>query len=187
MVIRRLQSVVLIAALALTPLVASAINPVVWHVEISTTGQDVFWTSPTSLTIGLAEYDWSFEITELTATVPIFGDQDVLDLLDDTSDSGTTTNLPAVLFDELFNVPTTGSSAHIRIEVDAAGVGRASGTDIVLGRFLGLPIWRRRSPLLVCRPAIPIVMETSTTLTTTCGSGILARPRIWPPTAIRIA
>jgi hypothetical protein len=119
-----------------------AINPANWQVEISTSGEDVFWTSPTSLTTGLPEYDWSFEITKLTANVAIFGDQDVLGLLEDTSGSGTQIGLPVVLLDEVINEEVTGSTANIRIDVDAAGVGHASGTNIELGRLLGLPIRR---------------------------------------------
>ena len=92
-----------------TPLLVFAANPVTWNVNISTTGEDVFWTSPTAITTGLPEYDYSYEITKLTANVALFGNRDLLGLLDETSGSGTAgvvsirawstkrwTNLPAV-------------------------------------------------------------------------------------------
>jgi hypothetical protein len=142
MLFHRRQYLVLFTSMAFAPVSAWAVNPVSWQVEISTTGQDVFWTSPTALTTGLAEYDWSYEITELTANVFLLGDQDLLGLLDETSGFGTETGLPFILVDEMLSEPTTGSSVNIRIEVDAAGVGRASGTNITLGSFLGLPIRR---------------------------------------------
>ena len=110
-----------------------AINPVTWNVALSTTGQDVAWTSPTALTLGFAEYDWTYEITKATARVTLLGERNLLDLLEVTSGSGTTSTLPAVLADDTLEEPTTGSSADIRIEVDASGFGRASGTNIELG------------------------------------------------------
>jgi hypothetical protein len=125
-----------------TPLVVFAANPVTWTVDISTTGEDVFWTSPTAITTGLPEYDYSYEITNLTASVPLFGDRDLLGLLDETSGSGTTTSFPFGVLEETLDEPTSGSSADIRVEVDSAGVGHASGTNIELGSFLGFPIRR---------------------------------------------
>jgi hypothetical protein len=114
---------------------AYALNPVTWNVALSTTGQDVFWTSPTALTLGFPEYDWNYEITRLDAQVSILGPQPLLDDLESTSGSGTSALLPAVIIDETLEESTTGSSADIRIEVDAGGFGRASGTNIELGSF----------------------------------------------------
>jgi hypothetical protein len=112
---------------------ASAANPVTWNVALSTTGQDVFWTSPTALTLGFPEYDWSYEITKLNAQVFLLGEQNLLGELETTSGAGTTTTLPAVLVDQSLSEPTTGSTADIVIGIDASGVGRASGTNIELG------------------------------------------------------
>lgn len=123
-----------LVALALTP-TASAVNPVTWNVTLSTTGQDVFWTSPTALTLGYPEYDWSYEITKLDALVA-FSTVDLLGQLESTTGSGTTTTLPAVIVDESLSESTTGSTADIRIEIDANGLGRASATNIELG-FIG--------------------------------------------------
>lgn len=123
------------------PATVWAVNPVAWQVDITTSGQDVSWTSPTAVTLGLAEYDWSYEITKLTGRV-LFADVNLLGLLETTSGAGAVSSLPIVLVDENLDEPTTGSSADIRIEVDAAGVGRASGENIVLGKFLGVPISR---------------------------------------------
>ena len=125
-----------------TPLFVFAANPVMWNVNISTTGEDVFWTSPTAITTGLPEYDYSYEITKLTANVALFGNRDLLGLLDETSGSGTAGAFPFDVVDETLDEPTSGSSADIRIEVDSAGVGHASGTNIELGSILGFPIRR---------------------------------------------
>ena len=114
---------------------ALALNPVNWNVSLSTTGQDVFWTSPTTLTLGFPEYDYSYEITKLNARVSILGDRDLLGELETTSGSGTTTSLPSVILEESLNEPTTGSSADIRIEIGADGFGRGSGTNVELGSF----------------------------------------------------
>ena len=142
MLFHRRPLLALVAGFALAPAIAWAVNPVSWQVEISTTGQDVFWSSPSAVTPGLAEYDWSFEITELTANVLLLGDQNLLGLLEQTSGSGTETNFPFLLLDEMLDEPTTGSSANIRIEVDAAGWATPRAPNITLGSFLGLPIRR---------------------------------------------
>ncbi len=125
-----------------TPLFVFAANPVMWNVNISTTGEDVFWTSPTAITTGLPEYDYSYEITKLTANVALFGNRDLLGLLDETSGSGTAGAFPFDVVDETLDEPTSGSSADIRIEVDSAGMGHASGTNIKFGSILGFPIRR---------------------------------------------
>ena len=125
-----------------TPLFVFAANPVMWNVNISTTGEDVFWTSPTAITTGLPEYDFSYEITKLTANVALFGNRDLLGLLDETAGSGTAGAFPFDVVDETLDEPSSGSSADIRIEVDSTGVGHASGTNIELGSILGFPIRR---------------------------------------------
>ncbi|MGD9635824.1 MAG: hypothetical protein AB7G28_23550 [Pirellulales bacterium] len=133
---------VLSAYLALAAVSAWGANPVSWKVALSTTGNDVFWTSPTAIDLGYPEYDWSFEITKLNANVFILGDRDLLSSLESTSGSGTSGELPISLYDDLISEPITGSNAHIKIEVDSQGFGRGSGTDITLGSILGLPIRR---------------------------------------------
>lgn len=139
---RRTILPLLTAYFALSAISASAANPVNWQVSLSTTGSDVFWTSPTAIDLGFPEYDWSFEITKLNANVLLFGDQNLLEELEATSGSGTGATLPVVLLDQVIQESTTGSSAHLRIEVDSQGFGRGSATDITLGRVLGFPIRR---------------------------------------------
>jgi len=132
-------------AILFTPLslrMACGANPVTWQVALSTTGDDVFWTSPTAIDLGYPEYDWSYEITKLNANVFLLGNRDLLGELETTSGAGTGNTLPIVVVDDVLNESFTGSSAHIRIEVDAQGIGRGSGTDIALGTVLGLPIRR---------------------------------------------
>jgi Dockerin type I domain len=122
---------------------AAALGPVTWNVSLSTSGQDVFWTSPTAVTPGFPEYDWSYKITTLTANVLLLGNQNVLSLLgDDAMGSGSGAQIPLVVVDDVLDEPTTGTTAHILIDVDAAGFGHASGTEIHLGTLLGLPIRR---------------------------------------------
>jgi hypothetical protein len=108
---------------------------VTWNVALSTTGNDVSWASPTSVTPGFPEYDWSYEITQAMAFLSPFGSRDLLGDLAATSGSGTSAQLPLVLFESSLNDATTGSTADIAIGVDSAGVGRASGTNIRLGSF----------------------------------------------------
>lgn len=131
---------VFLLAFGLTGLAPQAFgaNPVTWNIDIFTTGDDVFWTSPTPVTLDFPEYDWSYEVTKLSAEVAILGEQDLLGQLGDAaSGAGTTSTLPIVLFDEFIEEELTGSSANLRIEVDENGFGQTSATDIVLGR-LGL-------------------------------------------------
>lgn len=142
MLVRKCIGALLTGYVALSAISTWAASSVSWQVALSTTGDDVFWTSPTAIDLGFPEYDWSYEITEATANVLLIGDQDLLPGLEVTSGFGTTNTLPIVVVDSLLNEPTTGSSAEIRIEVDAAGFGRASGTDITLGTVFGLPIRR---------------------------------------------
>ncbi len=118
-------------------------NPVTWQVSLYTEGEDASWTSPTSLTPGLPKYDWSYEITRLTAVESFFGGQDLRGGLGaSASGSGTGTDLPLVFVDQMLNEPSTGTSAILDLGIDASGVGRASATDITLGTVFGLPITR---------------------------------------------
>lgn len=142
MTFRTALHIVLTANLMLAAVAARAANPVTWQVSLSTTGNDVFWASPTAIDLAYPEYDWSFEITKLNANVFILGNRDLLPNLESTSGAGTAGQLPILLYDDLIDEPITGSSAHIKIEVDAQGLGRGSGTDIMLGSVLGLPIRR---------------------------------------------
>lgn len=125
-------------------------NPVNWSIDVSTTGQDVHWTSPTAITTGLAEYDWSYEITKVTATLVLLGDRDVTSLLGDSvSGSGAVPELPLVIIDETVDDDITGSSAKVSIEVDSGGFGQASITDIALGSILGFQITELRIEAMV--------------------------------------
>lgn len=131
--------------LAMVAAESKAVNPVSWAIDVSTTGQDVFWTSPTAITTGLADYDWSYNISKVTATLQLLGDQNITGFLGDaTSGSGTVPALPLVLLDEAVDDSTTGSAAHVRIEVDANGFGQAAVTDITLGSLFGFNITRLR-------------------------------------------
>jgi hypothetical protein len=113
---------------------AATVNAETWNVSLSTTGDDVFWTSPTTVATGYSAYDWSYEITKVNVKT-ILGNPSVLDLLETTSGSGTAGSLPIQVVDDTLSEPTTNSSADIFIEIGADGFGHASGTNITLGRF----------------------------------------------------
>lgn len=149
------QCVVLGVLFFLSPRLAPAVNPVAWNVSITTTGQDVSWTSPTAVTTGLHEYDWSYQITRLTANA-LF-DVDLLDLLgEDTSGGGTVDGLPISVVDEMLSDDTTGSTANISISVDSNGVGHGSATNIKLGKILGIQISRVTMEAIVSIIGIPL-------------------------------
>jgi hypothetical protein len=114
-----------------------------WDFELSTNGADTFWTSPTNVDPTAAGYDSSYVLTEVTATVLVFGapvDVDALDQLPPEFLSGMTVvagPAPVVLFDDSIASPPppepASIAADVRIELDAAGFAQASATNITLG------------------------------------------------------
>lgn len=128
---------------ALCPCQVRADNPVTWDFDVFTTGDDVFWTSPSAITLGLPEYDWSYHVTEFTATIDLLGEFNLLSSLgENVSGMGTATDLPIVLFEQSVSEPQTGSSANLKIEVDTNGFGQVSATDVTLGSVSFLAVRR---------------------------------------------
>lgn len=98
--------------------------------------ETLFWTSPTAIDLGLSEYLYDYEITRITAVV-LGQAVDVTDQIAQSFEltgSGGTAALPLVLVDQALSDPNTGTTADIRIEVDADGLGQAAFTDVMLGR-----------------------------------------------------
>jgi len=128
-----------IAAIAL----AGVAHAETWNFSLSTTGEDVFWTSPTSVDPNAPGYDASYEITSVVATVTFLGapvDVEAIDQLPVELRSGSTVvagPAPLVFFDQTVAAPpppeTPSIAADVRIELDAMGFGQASATNVTLG------------------------------------------------------
>lgn len=125
----------------------------VWNFDVTSTGQDVHWTSPTAVCNQTRKYDASFLIFLIEIDVEFlsitFGPFDVTDQVPLAQRSG------GGIFDgpppfEIFNnvvrfpdppaAPTV--AATVRIALDPNGVGEMSATNITLGTIvinLGIP------------------------------------------------
>ena len=133
------------------PTVSRAVNPVQWTIveEIRRTDTMKTWTSPTAIDLGKMVWEYDYEITKVTGTVnvPFLGEQtqDITGSIpaDIRIGAGETTNLPAVLLDETIEEPESGTSAHVMVEVDNSGFGRAVFSDIMLGS-VNVPLFGSR-------------------------------------------
>ena len=112
-----------------------AINPASWTTSLSTSGNDVFWTSPTNVDPDFNLYNWSYTITQvdvgwrwgiLSNTYNALND-----LGDNVTDSGSTAGLPAVILNEMFELEGSGATVHL--EINSQGYGQASISDVNLG------------------------------------------------------
>ena len=122
---------------------AGAASAATWDFTLSTSGEDVFWTSPTSVDPNVPGYDASYEITSVVANVSIFGIPTNIEAIDEVPvdlRSGSTVvggPAPLVFFDETVAAPpppeVASIAADVRIELDAMGFGQASATNVVLG------------------------------------------------------
>jgi hypothetical protein len=144
---RRIAAVALgIAALALTAHTANADSGTEsWSFDLTTTGNDVFWTSPTAVKNDAAHYIAEYLITlvEVQGTWgPGFptGPIDVTDEIPEEDRSGTVEAdgpPPIVLFDDTIVYPEPPEdpsvSADLAIYLDAAGHGRIDVTNVFLG------------------------------------------------------
>jgi len=134
------------ATLALLVLFAGAAraDTETWDFDLQTSGEDVFWTSPTAVCNVAPEYDAAYEITLVEVTVSYlgipFGPFDVTDQIPPELRSGSGTfegPPPFVVMDAHIRFPDPPEpvtlEADVRIEVDADGYGHASATNITLG------------------------------------------------------
>ncbi|QDU91316.1 hypothetical protein Pla175_47370 [Pirellulimonas nuda] len=125
----------MLAAVLVAAVPALADNPVSWTIDeqLDRGEASSSWTSPTAIDLDQMVWQYAFEITKVTGTAVI-----TVDITDELPPelrmgSGYTRNLPAVLLDDAFNDPASGTSADIFVEVDSAGFGQADFTNIMLG------------------------------------------------------
>jgi hypothetical protein len=134
----------LIASVALAAAsAASAGTTETWNFDLSTGGEDVFWMSPTAVDPAAFRYDASFEITTVEATVSFLGSPITVDVTNDIDPmlrmgmASAAGPAPIVIVDQFIASPpppeTPSVSGNIRIELDAAGFGMASATNVMLG------------------------------------------------------
>lgn len=124
---------------------AAALNPVTWTIDetINRGETQRFWTSPTAIDLGLDAYNWSYNVSAVTATI-LASPFDVTALIGESfplSGMGQAAALPFVVVDQALAEPITGTSADVLIEVDALGFGQAAITNAVFGVLdLGTPL-----------------------------------------------
>lgn len=116
-----------------------------WIFDESTDGEDVFWTSPTSVETDAPRYDIAYEITliEVTVRYLIFDfDIDVTDQIPPELQMGSAIvdgPPPIVLFQGAIDFPgppePTAFGADIDLVLDANGFGQLSMTNLVFGEF----------------------------------------------------
>ena len=133
---------VLMAALGLAA--GAAAGGEVWPFDLTTTGQDVHWTSPTAVDANAPRYELGYEITlaEVRVRYLIFdlGPFSILDQIP-LEDRSRTDEFdgppPTVVFSGLVAYPpppdTPTNTATVEFGLDATGHGYASATDVTLG------------------------------------------------------
>jgi hypothetical protein len=120
--------------------ISRAENPAQWTISDATTGNDVFWTSPTAVDLGYPRYATTFEYTRVNVFYAL-GSVDITDSLD-SSGTGVSDMLPVTLVDDVFTESITGTSATVNVVIDASGFGQISITDVDLGTIIIFPITR---------------------------------------------
>jgi hypothetical protein len=133
-----------LVALVICPTPARADQPTVWSFTVETTGQNVYWTSPTVVSTTADRYDAAYQITKLVATVkysifPPF-DVDVTDQIpaDQRGGGGSFDGpLPITIFEDDFAYPLPPNppsvSAHVLVQLTSVGHGYAAITNVFLG------------------------------------------------------
>ncbi len=122
-------------------------TPVTWPFDVYTTGQPVYWTSPSPLDPTADWYVMSWEITlvEVTLKPPIFPQftVDITDQIPPEDRVGTETALgpaPIVAVQQHVVYPPppdpVGFAADIEIGLNAAGYGYMNMTNVVLGTIV---------------------------------------------------
>ena len=125
---------------------ALADDPVTWNIDLSTSGQDVFWTSPTAVAPAADQYDASYVISRVDATVRFLIFTVTVDVTNEIPPellSGNNSVLgpaPILLADQMIVFPEppepAGVAGSLRIELNASGFGEASFTDVTLGTLV---------------------------------------------------
>ncbi|HEX7009535.1 MAG TPA: PEP-CTERM sorting domain-containing protein [Phycisphaeraceae bacterium] len=128
-----------ITSLLLTAPVARADEIVNWSFDLTTTGQDAAWTSPTTLDTGLAGYQYSYEITQFDMLVNITLEGVWLPFFplsgsEAPAGNGTFSSLPTTLVDGTFGDSSGVPGIHVTIGVDATGQGTIQLTNVQFGQ-----------------------------------------------------
>ncbi|MBI5865782.1 MAG: hypothetical protein HZB38_15020 [Planctomycetes bacterium] len=130
---------------------AAVAGPVTWSYDISTTGQDVFWNSPSAADPAAAEYDFVSTVTRVDATVqysvfpPVTVDITGQIPPEYLSSSGTLYGPPPhtiVNQHVLFPHPPDpiAVAGDLLVTMDASGFGHVSFTNIQFGTYqMNLP------------------------------------------------
>lgn len=133
---------------------AAAAGTTTWDFDLETSGEDVFYTSPTAVCNTAPQYDAAYEITLVEVMVSYlgipFGPFDVTEEIppEDRSGGGTYAGPPPfVIRDDYLRYPDPPEpitlAADLLILVDADGHGQVAATNIVLGTAvydLGWPL-----------------------------------------------
>jgi hypothetical protein len=136
-----LALVVVVCLLAAVAIVQAA-NPVTWVIDdLTTTGGDVFWTSPTFVDPIHTSYNYTYNITKVEAK-SLFIWVDVTGSLDPNSLIGSGTEpgpCPIEMYNEAFSEPGV-LDATVHAYADSSGYGHMNMTGISFGSYGGLPI-----------------------------------------------
>jgi hypothetical protein len=135
-----------VCALSTTVLAA----PVTWNFDVSTTGQNVFWTSPTAVDITAPEYDVVYTVEHVYASIRYLFITTTVEVTDQIppiylSNSQTLAGPPPIVFPtQTFVFPSPPEplavAATIDLSIDAIGHGHLDLTNIQLGTYpLNLP------------------------------------------------
>ena len=143
MITMRVAVTVALALLAL-PAAIRAADVETWPFDLETSGEDVFYTSPTAVSNTADQYVISWEITQVIVTVQylfITLDIDVTDQVPPENLIGTETlagPAPVVAADDYIVYPEPpeppAMEAHITIGLDAGGYGYVWVTEVTLGQ-----------------------------------------------------
>lgn len=128
-----------------------------WSFDVTTQGQDVFWTSPTAVDPDASAYHGAYQLTLIEVGISWngipFGTIDVTDEVPEEDRQGEQTvdgPAPILLLDNQIVAPEPPEPpeppaiiATVRVELDGDGFGKVSITDVTLGTVtvdLGFPI-----------------------------------------------
>jgi hypothetical protein len=126
---------------------AASADTEIWDFDLETSGEDVFWTSPTAACNVAPLYDAAYEVTLVEVTVSYlgipFGPFDITDQIPPEQRSGSGTFAgppPFVVMDEHIRFPAPPEpvtfEADVLIEVDGDGYGQGSITNVTLGTMV---------------------------------------------------
>ncbi len=141
----RISKVALLAGVCLLLAVTAvqAASSVTWTVtDLTTTGGNVYWTSPTAIDPGHVDYNYTFNITQVEAKVFLLGWLDVTGQLPSESLTGSGTAsgpCPIELFNDSFSEPGV-IDATVHAYADVNGFGHMDMTNISLGSYSGVNI-----------------------------------------------